>query len=268
MSIERRPDHGKAKITEIRQRASGEHIGGELPQVDAYAFTFPQRVNMFNLAREAWDSVFDPEVMLHDLSPSQTGEEKVKKRASLKEIRKYGLILKTGYLLFDDRHLAPPNHHKLMKDIGTLNDTFSMPGAEERGREIARYVQEEYPARGAYLDFKPASDASFRENVEEYMDHLRGGVRESIVPISSFHTMRKSVRHFMNLFQLAGALEPTEENVKMFRHLADLSKTMGDQHDLFVQQDYRGIIDYGSAYTRIRPGLQEDLIRTLGALNA
>lgn len=268
MSVERGAGYGISQIQEIRRRASQVEGPIILPQGDVYEISLAQRKDMFGLAQEAWRSAFNPQRLFYDLSPSKTELEGIKKRASLKDIRKFGLIVKTGYLLFDERHSAPLAHHVLIKKIGELNDTFAMDGSDVLRKDIENALITDYSPYSHELTLQPASDSSYRTAVEEHLDTIRGGVLRSIVPVSEFHDIRKAVRHFMNVYQLAGALDPTEENVVMFTHLSRLSSAMGSQHDLFVQQGYAGDLDYESADTHIRPQLQERLIQTLSALGA
>lgn len=269
MATENPIGRNSERITHVRELMSRREFSGELPTVDPKHFEKEDRKAMFEVAYGAWRDTFSVHDVLRAIQPTTDVYEQNTRRASLKNLRKYGLIVKTGYLLFDDRHLAPVNHHTFIKDLGTLNDTFSLPDADNHRLQVVRNLQEYYPMGvSPFSDFKPASDESYHDAVDQHIANIRIGVREEPVLLSTFHTIRKSLRHMMNVYQLAGAIDPSDANVHIFQYLAELNKKLGDQHDVYVDAEYRGLLDYASSYTQIRPEQQDDLQRILVALSA
>jgi len=214
-----------------------------IPDLDLNEFPENHRIEMFNIARDAWEETYDPESLILKLRDSQGSSEE---RKDFKDLRKHGLILRAAYRALDGRHLAPQKHWLFLKLLGELNDTYYSPRIEESKERLAEFVEEQYPSLDG-LDFFPATDKSFQDNYNKDLDVVDNFNSKTNLPARDFHSMRKLLRNCMNTFRLSGTLTQDLQMTQRARYMQDLNETLGTKQDQLVQQDLYGELAYGDA---------------------
>jgi hypothetical protein len=222
-------------------------VPGEMPDIDLDEFSESHRIDMFHLARDAWEQTYDPEKLLSSLRSGYTSS---KERKDLKDLRKHGLILRAGYKSLDGRHLAPQNHWLFLRLLGELNDGYYLPHRDESKEKLAEFVEKHYMSLEG-LDFFPASDQSFQSNYKKEVAQVYELNSQDVLPAPEFHSMRKLLRNSMNIFRLSGTLTRSPEMTQRARYMHHLNETLGSTQDHLVQQDLQGEMAYGDALVGI-----------------
>jgi len=98
-----------SRIIDVRKTTDSEtHL--ELPRLNPATFSAVDRELMFHVAVSAWQDVFSPTRLLDNINSQDPSPAR---RAELKSLRRFGLILRTGYKFFDDRHSTPHSERSL-----------------------------------------------------------------------------------------------------------------------------------------------------------
>lgn len=252
------------RILATRKSAKKTIFSGELPQVNPVSFTLNQRTYMFDTASSAWSTAFDRDGVKALLSADSSEIAPVDQYAGLKALRKYGLILKSSYLFLDSRHLAPTPLHTFVQKLGQFNDYFFTKESEKYKDRVMGVLDYMYTP-DVRLDFNPATDKSYINRINSGIKILGEGVQQLHLTVPAFHSIRKELRHFMNMFQLAASIDAKPSNTHMFSHLSSLNDQLGKQHDEAVRESNQGRIIYDSARISIDPLAQSNLTRTLEA---
>lgn len=252
------------RILAIRKRAKETNFCGELPQVNPASFTLNQRAHMLDTALSAWSTAFNRDGVKALLSAGSSEIVPVDQYTELKALRKYGLILKSSYLFLDSRHLTPTPLHTFVRELGQFIDNFFNQDSKRYKDRVMGVLDDVYTP-DVRLDFQPATDESYIYKVNSGIRKIGDGAKRTGLTVPEFHDIRKEVRHFMNIFQLAAILDATSSNTHMFRHLYFLNDMLGKQHDEAVQQSNLGKIIYDSARISIDPLAQLNLDKTLEA---
>lgn len=255
---------GLKHITATRRRVKEAVFAAELPKVNPTHFTAHERAHMFAIAASAWNTTFS-HTSLNELLASDSRRTAEEQFRALKDLRKFGMILKTGYLFFDDRQTAPAPLHLLIRSLGQLNDHFFTPDRDTHMAHVTAVLENVYTP-DTTLNFQPATDDTYRSKVNTAISSISQGIQQPEVGVETFHDMRKTLRHLMNIFQLAAALTGHQQYEHLFTHLDTLSSDLGKTHDSLVQQAYEGKIVYDTSQVVIDSVTQERVSRTLQAL--
>lgn len=218
-------------------------VPDSIPSISLDEFPEEHRIEMFHLARDAWASLYEPDVVIKEL---QEGEPGPHQRSYLKNLRKHGLILRAGFLTLDGRHLAPENHWLFLRLLGELNDGYNTPQRAESAARLADFVKERYMTLDG-LEFFPASDESFAGNYKRDLERVTEINSSPTLSAKDFHSMRKLLRNTMNMFRLSGTLTSDPQMRKRARYMQDLNETLGHKQDQLVEQDLQGVVNYQDA---------------------
>jgi hypothetical protein len=243
------PDSALRKLDSYWDEVEKMPVPEIIPNIDLNNFPENHRIDMFNLARDAWEDTYNPAELI---SKMREDGESTGERKDLKNLRKNGLVLRAAYKSLDGRHLAPQKHWLFLKLLGDLNDTYYSPQRAESKVRLADFVEKQYMSLDG-LEFFSATNKSFQDNYNKELALVNKLNNEDILPAHDFHLMRKLLRNSMNTFRLSGTLTHDPETTQVARYMQHLNETLGEKQDHLVQQDIRGELAYGDAIVVIPP---------------
>lgn len=189
---------------------------------------------MIQLAKEAWEYVLskeDVESLLQSL-PSENVHKK------LKEIRKFGLVYKSSFLIFGSEHKAPPAVYSFIKILGELNDRYT----RESYGEFQKKTLQAYHEFQKWNESRDSMNTSTWEDAKKHLiskiDQVKSFISPDVISVGAYHDLRKRIKEMVNMIQLASALHPESQVFKeTFDSLFVILEEMGDVHDNAVQSD-------------------------------
>ncbi len=129
------------KLDSYWDEVEGMPVPETIPNIDLNDFPENHRIDMFNLARDAWVDIYNPATLLTHLQSDEVSNDK---RRELKDLRKHGLVLRAAYKSLDGRHMAPQKHWLFLKLLGELNDNYYSPQRVESKEKLADFVEKQY----------------------------------------------------------------------------------------------------------------------------
>lgn len=233
----------------------------EIPNIDPGAEDFEPvldresfRRHLFEQSRKAFLFVLDDEKMRRSLSTSEPTEEAF---AYLKQVRQFGLILRGNYKFSDSSHTSPEDLYRFLSLLGGYNDRYWLRKKEDPALLLETFDR----MRKLDLTFDSASNSSFEEYAKKILNDTRTRMQKTELPAREFHKMRKRIRLFANLMQVAAAEDYGGNMHWLFSSVLSISRRLGKQHDELVQKDLRKKIDYESAMIQIEPDIRQDFER-------
>lgn len=234
-----------------------------IPPINIQLFNHQNRQSMFNFACDIWGETFDRTKLTTYLDPTTSPQNQ--DHVELKTIRKYGAILKSGYLLFDQRHSTPVPLYQFVKVLGELNDYYFTPDASKHKTQTLSAL-EQLPDPESPPDFEPATDESFLEAWNYSLNRAKTGTKLEPIQITDFHNTRKSLRYIMNALRLSMFLDDNPNHQSLLKCLSRINEELGDIHDQLVTQAYAGKIDYYQATATIPESTYQRIIAVGSAL--
>lgn len=214
-----------------------------LPSIDINMFTEEHRGQMFHTAYDMWVSSFDPNRLVSELRSTVPSAQQ---RGELKHLRKYGLVLRSAYQMLDQRHVAPNKHWKLMKLLGEVNDAYFTPYKAETSERTAQFVEDAYQ-NSESMEFVPAMHDSFVTHYEINLERIKELSQEKTLSASDYHSMRKLLRNYMNLFRLSGMITHDPRTREICKYMQSLNDDLGVTQDNLTQQHLEGSLNYHTA---------------------
>lgn len=268
MKTEGAPFGAREALMKIRASSRGVRINGEVSPINPALLGATQRGQMFAIALDAWTEAFDREKIIACVSANDPQAEvsEKDKYSSLKDLRKYGLILTTSYRFFDKRHTAPKPLRVFVRALGQLNDHFFSADSREHKERVSSILDNVYTP-DTKLDFRPAKDKSYRLAVQNSLSGIEALMQEGEVDIEVFHDARRNLRDFMNIFELAAIIGDDPAALMMFTYLGSLNKKLGGMHDEVVQRGIRGEVVYEDAALLAKAKTRAKLQTALQALS-
>lgn len=250
------------QYSDLKDRVQGsQNLKEKLPKLDLFSLTGDDRAKIFLKSYDAW----------YQLSNIQRESLMVDPPCyvpySLKDLRKFGLILNTSYLLFDVRHKLPIQHKFAVSIIGKYNENPSSAGLTQV-KNALNLIRDS--ARNIY-SFTPTNDESYETTIQKILKYIDGYILEFLangsLPISNFHHLRKSLRHIMNVYQGWFILSPDQVKFDVFANLFVLNKITGSMHDRVINLSKNGTLIYDSAKMDLDSSLANRLIEVKNAYN-
>lgn len=218
--------------------------------------------SLFNIALQNWDSVFDKEIFLEKLAEYIDTEPKTRKqnqelRKYLKDVRKAGHALATAHHFCSHNPDLSKTFAYFLRYLGKANDAYEMGKGDKYAKRVEAILEKRE------LDFSGFT----RGSVQEYEDRIgffvaraRELLSNKKLPIPDYHRLRKDLRHFMNLYQIAAARNPANSSlIQIFQYLQDLNSDLGHIHDEYVILSLKDKIDYESGELKIPKNLRKRL---------
>jgi len=219
---------------------------------------------LFSLANELWQEEAKLTEVREVVAQLARGELSVlnkKTKADLKTSRKYGLIIRSGFQLFDKSHAMPEEIQNFIRAFGKLNDAIS---SKHQAKIIARAQSllelfEKLPSQDLLEYFTSAGKGNFIEYMENHINEISVSISKSAVSEKEFHATRKSIRTLLAYFQLQYATQPSRSKELICNYLAYISREMGNIHDEIVESK----INKSKNFEDVRiPGFLKDRIRS------
>lgn len=231
--------------------------------------------NAYNLALQFWNEHFDVHelqaklkeyLLLLDIELDQNEDL----RKYFKTTRKAGLIFRSARYFFHKNLLMPEAFNVFLKQMGQLNDSFFI--SKEKGSKKASLVLNVLSiVDSTNLDFIPATMEEYHERVQAIVEKAKNFLNQDELFVPDFHTLRKDLRHIMNIYQLAAANNIENSDIlQTFHFLLSLNSALGDVHDDFVKKKIAEDIDYDSTRMVIPDDLKnrlQDFYDELSELN-
>lgn len=230
------------RFNELKLGYSEATYTKELPQLDLLHVPVENRNAIFQTAEELWIEGLRKDILIAAIKGESTANLK-----TIKTIRKSGLILKSAYILLDTEHSTPPNHYKLIKDLGSFVDIM------ENGlpyKEIDNLIHE-VDHYQVPKTFSPCEDISYRNKLNDIMRNILAATNQDTMSAKKFHVVRQDIRHIMNFYQLSYFLNSNPDEKIIFNHLYCLNTKLGDRHDKLVKAALIGTTDYSAGQEKI-----------------
>ena len=197
-----------SRFTEIRNKPNLE------PTIEDFSDIFSNednRKHSFEEVKKAFEFIFNKEKFIHSLNKEPNKES----FAYLKQVRRYGVILRDHCRFFSSKH----------KSAEALNNI-------------------EFP-----IEFDD-TDGFIRHIVNE-LSEIQEIFKEKKLPVATFYLLRKKIRLFGNLVQIPALENLRKSQHWLCSSLFEISKEMGDQHDDLVAKGLSGEIDYDQAVLEV-----------------
>lgn len=159
---------------------------------------------------------------------------------NFKRIRRFGIICKAVFNIFDARHCSPQGFHELLSFIGKANDFYFNHGSLYDGKgKCFDLVNELLYAMRSFtpdsLSFNPATI----ENVQDYSENLLAKIefafQTQYLPTESFHDLRKAIRFFADILQVSATKNMGKHPHWLCQSLLKLSIKFGETHDQLLK---------------------------------
>jgi hypothetical protein len=168
----------------------------------------------------------------------------------LKVMRKYLMLMRNGFFLFDVSHEPPKVLDRVVTDVGHLNDEIDLNDGKTAQKEAHDLRDEVDILADVKLDsyFKPAKLGSSEDHLTDQISFIQKYLDKKKIKAVQFHEIRKIVKELMSIYLFKTPLEKdaviaaSDQNVYDF--LFQLNEDMGQVHDDLVAQDHHGDIDY------------------------
>lgn len=152
-------------------------------------------------------------------------------RKRLKEVRKVGLLLKSA-LYFYNQDGEPKEFAKFMKTLGKLNDTFGNVTEDIYAPKLLLQLTQHDLLN---LTFNPTDNETYQHRFSEGKNRMRETLEKPDMTIAEYHDLRKDVRNFKSLYQIAAAQQPESHSIaQTFHYLNKLSSDLGKIHDQYA----------------------------------
>jgi len=256
-----RTENDLSRILSVRIAAAETEPPEIVPHINPLSFNGFDRGAMFQVASSAWQDIFLPKTIVSLVTSNANPDTK---RAGIKSVRKIGQGLRTGYKLFDKRHAVPQQFDNLLIELGTYNDMFHRtptPNTQPLLSSIA-----EFSSGQMVFDFQPTSDESYQRTIAKRINNISEATKEDNLPAPTFHTMRRNIRHIMELFLLACVVTPSNDHFQMYSHLNELNHTLGQMQEDLVINDMRGIQPYESSIVILTDTTRRNITNTLAVM--
>jgi len=222
--------------THIRNETSAE-LPNQI-QLDQIVSSSEDCSALFEIALDLWKQNVTLLNSSHDgMVPSVSG---------IKQLRKFGLILRTAYRMFDQSHDFPDDFGQLIYEMGQVTDIIRI--SKVKSATIPPHdpplQRDKFFERISALkfDFTPSTPGGFYKKYYSILDRNIPTITKENLSLEELHDMRrKCLRHISNVFQLASlrTLDPTL--ISIFNYLHSLDKELGDYKDVYEEIAWSGV---------------------------
>jgi len=224
---------------------------GVTPEKDDLSEIFDKEQNrehFFKEAKESFEFVFDKGKFIHHIQEKPNE----KSLSYLKQVRRYGLILKAAYKFADSSHLCGEGLQQFLSLLGTYNDSYWISPNEDEKKKIIEGLD------NIELSVHFINTPGFKEYAKSILSEIEVLFQARRLPIKEFHTLRKRLRLFSNFMQVAAAENYGGNLHWLFYSIFKLSSQLGKHHDDFVAKGLQGEIDYHESVVEIDPHIAEE----------
>ncbi len=206
-----------------------------------------RRQHFFEEVRKSFEFIFNKEKFIDHIEREPNKES----FAYLKQVRRYGLILKAAYRFVDVNHQCGEDLNQVLSLLGQYNDHYWLSPPADIKEQIKSHLNQ------IELSVNFADTQTFKEYARNILSGIETLVQKKKLPINQFHDLRKKIRLFSNLLQVAAAEDYGGKLHGLFYALVELSTKLGNQHDDLVQKGLRGEIDYHQSIVKLNPSVAD-----------
>lgn len=204
-----------------------------------------QREHFFEEAKKAFEFVFDREKFTKNIQ-QEPNEESF---SYLKQVRRYGLVLKASYRFVDSGHQCGENLNHFLFLLGEYNDSYWISPRSEIRDELLTYLD------SIDLSVNFIDTQEFREYTKNIVSQIETLSQKNELPMKEFHTLRKRLRLLSNFLQVAAAENYRGNLHWLFYSIFRLSTELGKIHDDYVQKGLKNEVDYHGSVVEISPSI-------------
>jgi hypothetical protein len=225
----------------------------DLPKSIQFTVSQEQGRQYFDLAEEMYQKNLNFPTLSSILkridkgSIAQLSDGEIKQ---LKVMRKYLMLMRNGFFLFDASHEPPKVLDRVVTDVGHLNDEIDLNDGKTAQKEAHELRDEVDGLADVKLDsyFKPAKLGSSEDHLADQISVIQKYLDKKKVKAVQFHEIRKIVKELMSIYLFKTPLEKdaviAASDQKVYDFLFQLNEDMGQVHDDLVEQDHHGDINY------------------------
>ena len=213
-----------SRFEQIRQAPSADVTLENMPIVFGES---SYREHCFDEAKNSWLTVFNKEKVLRAV----TSDPKEEYFRYLKDIRKFGLILKSGYRFFGKTHMCPDGLDTFVRNIGRYNDHYWSSSTKSPFPADTMEALDHLDGESLSISYGTTEEfKAYAEGVFLRIESVLHGRAKSI-SVRDLHSLRKCVRLFSNIMQVPAAEHVTEPQHLLFHRLYNLSGTLASVRD-------------------------------------
>ncbi len=161
------------------------------------------RKHIFFEAQKSFEAIFKKEEFLEHLYREPNEDS----RLYLRQIRRYGLVLRAMYQFMDDSHQCPEDFHQFLSLLGKVNDKYLKSKSEGKKERISDSVEK------MDLPITFVDSSNFKSHVALVIQEIESLIEKKHLDFEELHTLRKKIRLFADLLQVSAA-----ENYKSSLH--------------------------------------------------
>lgn len=229
-----------SRFKDIREKPELDPVVGDFSDILVDA---EYREHLFEEAKKSFEFILDKEKFRQEIEQESNKES----FSYLKQVRRYGLILKAVYRFVDFDHKCGENLSHFLFLLGQYNDSYWVQPPDD----VRQMIEGELNSIELSVNF--TDTAGFKEYAQNILADMEKRLHKKKLGIDSFHTLRKEFRLFSNLMQVIAAENCGSEFHWLFYCLFKLSMELGKQHDDLIQQGLKGKVKYDELIVETDP---------------
>lgn len=228
--------------------------------------------DIFAVAFDNWLDIFDASKLKKIIQTylSLTLDEKNQHTDLIKyskEARKAGLILGSAYYFCNKQVSLPKHFIDFLKISGKLHD-YHLINDQESNKQAELLLKNLEEGDLTKLDFTATDVETLKNRIIFFKNRVLTNLGKDPITMHDYHKIRTDLRYIMNLYQIKAASNPSDhELLQAFQYMCDLNSTLGELHDVFVQQALLGIINYDAATITMPIILRHEIIKVCDFLS-
>ncbi len=206
------------------------------------------RQHVFKESRKSFEFVFSKDKFVEHINKPFNKES----FRYLKQVRRFGLILRAVYRFLDKKHTTVEKLQKFISLLGKYNDSYELLPPEDLKQELLDCLDGiEFP-----VDFVDTKE--FHEYTRNLITETENLATKTVLPIEDFHTLRKRLRMLADLLQVSAAEDLGGNTHWLFHSIIDISSELGQEHDEIVQRSLTKKINYADQKIKLGPRIAPD----------
>ena len=209
------------------------------------------REHLFQEAKKSFEFVFDKENFIHYLQLEPNKES----FNYLKQIRRYGSILKVQFRFLDLSHQCGEQLAEFLSLLGKFNDGYWISPSQEIRVEILAKLN------NIDMSVNFIDTLGFKEYARSRLNYVETLLQNTELTMVDFHSLRKGVRLFSNFLQVEASENTTDGMHWLFYSIFKLQMELGKIHDDFVSKGLKGEIDYSKSVVKVPPRIKDEFFK-------
>ncbi len=164
---------------------------------------------------------------------------------ALKTARKQFSILRSALQISTINHSAPKYFDNFVKDFGHLNDYIANKNYKSADKLLPKLKVS--MSNINIIQLKTDSNLTTPESVKKYYTDLKikayNMMNSKTISLDAYHDIRKVIREFLSLADLADQISPSSQNKTNYNFLVRLNIKLGKTNDVFTKKIISGKYD-------------------------